>query len=422
MCTYTLNMFILLFYNLMVTSIGEIIMNQKVAFSKAFIILLSIFVALMICVGTFIYLNTAQTMKTQLGKKCVGVATAVSVLIEEDIDGYMEFVNTLDTDSDYYLEIIPKLQRIRNDNSNDITFLYTQQSVSPNEIMYILDAEKPDSPLFSPPGTTDIMMQSEKEAYSLQTPYFAKEFGKNIYGTLLTCYSPIRNSSTGEFLGLVGVDVSIDQYNQVMRNQLITVIISISLLIVLLFIALLLFSGQVEKLIAIDNLTGAYNKAHFIRSLRQQIKLTHSKDNDLCVMMADLDYFKRINDTYGHIFGDVVLKQVAGIISKQLRKGDCFSRYGGEEFTAYMSGIDIDEAYSIAERIRIAVENADILNDETGETVRMTISIGIAKYEIQHSQQEVLNLADKALYEAKVTRNATVLYKEEENNHDIQKN
>lgn len=385
-------------------------MEHKVAFSKAFILLLTAFVALMICVGTIIYFNTAQTMKAQLGNKCIGIATAVAVLLEEDIDGYIEFSETLDTNSDYYKNIRKKLERIRRENEDNIAFLYVEQYVSPTEIMYILDSEDETNPLFSQPGSGDAMTISEEIAYNRQSPYVAEEFVKNDYGTLLTSYAPLRHPETQEFIGLVGADVSIDQYNQIMRNQLITVIISISLLIVLLFIALLLFSGQVEKLIVIDNLTGAYNKAHFIRRLRQEIRLTQSKENDLCVMIADLDHFKRINDTYGHVFGDVVLKHSAGIIAKQLRKADCFSRYGGEEFTAYMTGIDIDSAYNIAERIRVAVENAEILNEETGEIVKMTISIGIAQFEASHSQQEILNLADKALYEAKETRNATVKY------------
>ena len=388
-------------------------MAIKSMFTKAYLLLLLVFVCIMICFGVFIYQNTAETMRRQLGNKCIGIATAVAVMIEEDIDGFVEFSKNLDVNGDYYQSMYPKLSRIRHENNGSIAFLYVESRVSDTKIRYILDSEYLDDESYSPPGYEDEITASEIEAYRLQAPFIPNDFVTNDYGTLLTCYVPLRVPETGEFLALVGVDVSIDQYNDVMHNQLITIATSILLLILLLILSMTLSSGRMERLVARDNLTGAYNKSHFMRSLRQQLKYSMRRGKPITVFMADLDHFKIVNDTYGHLFGDVVLGAVSNTISQLLRKMDCLARYGGEEFAAYLPDTDIAAAESVVERVRQAVENTKIYNEEVGEYIRITISIGVAQCEPHYSAQELLNFADKALYQAKLTRNATAAYKHE---------
>ena len=387
-------------------------MAVKTMFAKAYLLLLIIFVCVMVSFGLFIYRNTAQIMKTQLGNKCIGIASSVAVLIESDIDGFIKFSEALDTQSDYYKTIRPKLNRIRYENEG-IAFLYVEKRVSDTMIMYVLDGENEYDPLFSPPGHTDEMTASEMEAYRTHKPFVPENFVTNDYGTLLTCYAPIYNHSTGEFLGLVGADVSIDQYNAIMGNQFITIMLSIGLLIFLLFLTLVFSSGRMERLIVRDSLTGAYNKPHFMRRLREQMKYSKRRNKPVAVLMADLDYFKKVNDIYGHVFGDVVLCVVSNRVEKALRKSDCFARYGGEEFAAFLPDTDITDAENIAESIRRAVEDTKILNEEHNEYVSITISVGVARCEPQHSAQEALALADKAMYHAKRTRNAIAVYCED---------
>jgi len=387
--------------------------TNKTVYLRVYLCLIVIFVGIMVCFGVSIYQNTAQTMKKQLGDKCIGIASVVSVLIEEDIDGFIAFSQTLDVDSAYYQQIWPKLNRIRYENDSHIAFLYVEVRVSDTDMMYILDGEYPDDPLFSPPGYIDALTPSELEAYRTHAPVVPDVFVSNDYGTLLTCYAPLHHPGTGAFLGLVGVDVSIDQYNAVMRNQLISIVLSIALLIVLLGLALLLSSARVEGLIARDNLTGVYNKAHFMHILRQQLAYAKRKGVPTTVFMADLDHFKHVNDTYGHVFGDVVLSAVAGTIGKQLRKMDCLARYGGEEFAAFLPDIGVPAAQGVVERIRQAVENLRIPNAEHGVDVQITISIGLAHVAQHRSAQETLALADQALYVAKRTRNTAATYAED---------
>jgi len=122
-------------------------------------------------------------------------------------------------------------------------------------------------------------------------------------------------------------------------------------------------------------------------------------------------HFKNENDTYGHVFGDIVLSTVSQAMSKQLRKVDCLAWYGGEEFAAFLPDTNLESAERVIERVRCAVENLRIPNKEYDLDVRITISVGVAMHEPHQAVQELIEFADKALYKAKRTRNATATYK-----------
>ena len=121
-------------------------------------------------------------------------------------------------------------------------------------------------------------------------------------------------------------------------------------------------------------------------------------------MMIDIDFFKSVNDTYGHAAGDEVLRTVAGIIKQALRESDIPSRYGGEEFAVLLPFTHIDEAEIVAERLRKSVEDSAItINKDTDEEkqINVTISLGLAEFDSQESGEALFERADKALYEAK---------------------
>ncbi len=124
--------------------------------------------------------------------------------------------------------------------------------------------------------------------------------------------------------------------------------------------------------------------------------------------MADLDHFKDVNDTYGHQFGDLVLTAAAKAIKSCLRESDVLARYGGEEFAAFLPGMTMSNAPSVLERIRKAVEDSYVHNDELNIDIHVTVSIGAAFLEMPQTVHEILEEADKALYTAKETRNAVV--------------
>ncbi|MFN5173707.1 MAG: PleD family two-component system response regulator [Holosporaceae bacterium] len=152
----------------------------------------------------------------------------------------------------------------------------------------------------------------------------------------------------------------------------------------------------------IDELTGLYNRRYFNNHLETLFKKTREQGGALAVMMVDIDFFKKINDTYGHDGGDVVLKQVASRLQDAIRGYDIVARLGGEEFAMIMPALRPDQAPQAAERLRQRIANeAFTLPD--GQSIQVTVSIGLFNQTLHDhdTPESVMKLADQALYAAK---------------------
>ena len=149
----------------------------------------------------------------------------------------------------------------------------------------------------------------------------------------------------------------------------------------------------------LDALTNLNNRRQFETRLKQEIATTKRQKNPLCAMMIDIDFFKKVNDTYGHASGDTVLRTVASIIKEHLRESDIPARYGGEEFAVLLPYTHIEEAQIVGERLRKAVEEASIPIDK--KNINVTISMGLAEFKPTLTGEELFKNADNALYEAK---------------------
>jgi diguanylate cyclase (GGDEF)-like protein len=160
------------------------------------------------------------------------------------------------------------------------------------------------------------------------------------------------------------------------------------------------YHEEIYRLTTIDGLTQIYNKRYFIETLEREIGRAHRYRRELSLIMFDIDKFKPINDTYGHLAGDHVLKQLASVIKTRIRREDILARYGGEEFAIILPEIDRHNALVFAEKIRVLVENAVFRFEDTD--IPVTISIGVASIanEVQEPH-EFIRLADENLYEAK---------------------
>lgn len=162
--------------------------------------------------------------------------------------------------------------------------------------------------------------------------------------------------------------------------------------------------SKILQYATIDALTNLNNRRQFELRLWQEIATTKRQNNPLCAMMIDIDFFKKVNDTYGHASGDAVLRGVASIIKSTLRESDIPSRYGGEEFAVLLPYTHIEEAKIVGERLRKAVESTPIeINDESTEvkSINVTISMGLAEFNKKETGEELFARADKALYDAK---------------------
>ena len=153
-----------------------------------------------------------------------------------------------------------------------------------------------------------------------------------------------------------------------------------------------------------DVLTGIYNRRFLDENLARLIKSISRSGGELSVMMIDIDYFKKYNDTYGHSEGDVCLKAVAETISESLSRADDFVvRYGGEEFTVVLPDTDETGARLIAERILESIRAKNIPHENSEAADCITVSIGVTTSEVLHEQsgEDYIRQADTALYYSK---------------------
>jgi diguanylate cyclase (GGDEF)-like protein len=158
---------------------------------------------------------------------------------------------------------------------------------------------------------------------------------------------------------------------------------------------------ELQLLASTDSLTQLFNRRHFSNEANAILEKNQRAKEAITVAVLDIDFFKKINDAYGHAIGDKVIISVADLLRKQCRRQDIFARYGGEEFVILMPNTYLNEAYTLAERIRQELENVVIPIDQQ-QSVSFTVSIGIAEVDTETPDlQAAINRADKALYKAK---------------------
>ena len=206
-----------------------------------------------------------------------------------------------------------------------------------------------------------------------------------------------------ERIAIDGVDTSYTEYEQ---NQIMNIA---SLAAVAINNATLLERSST------DMMTHLKLKYYFFNTLSEAMYDAYVAKQTIGVLMLDIDFFKKFNDTYGHECGDFVLITVADLIRKSLRDTDTASRYGGEEFTVLLNDTEKEGAMMVGERIRSTIDGHDFVYE--GQHLHVTISIGVAIFNSDtnycNSPKELINLADKGLYESKSNGRNKVTYYEE---------
>lgn len=166
--------------------------------------------------------------------------------------------------------------------------------------------------------------------------------------------------------------------------------------------------STIEKLAIIDDLTQVFNRREMYRILDEQKSLVERGIHPFSICIFDLDHFKRVNDTFGHSAGDIVLKTVAQETQKNLRNIDHIARYGGEEFILILTNSEKPEAMECAERVRRVVRQ--LVFENMPDDFRITISVGVTEYQASEDIQDAINRADTALYRAKLNGRDKVEY------------
>jgi len=157
---------------------------------------------------------------------------------------------------------------------------------------------------------------------------------------------------------------------------------------------------ELERIAQTDTLTGLLNRGGLVDRLSLEIDRTARYKRGLSLLMIDLDHFKQVNDTHGHLVGDCVLSELATVLNKVCRSSDGIGRYGGEEFLIVLPETDINKAQELAERIRIAIME-HVFAKSMSLALSLTCSIGVTEYQQDQTFSDILKVVDDVLYQAK---------------------
>lgn len=170
-------------------------------------------------------------------------------------------------------------------------------------------------------------------------------------------------------------------------------------------------NSKLESLSTTDSLTGIYNRRNFDDQLEVEFARAKRYNTPLSCIMFDIDHFKKVNDTHGHLFGDEVLRMIGISLKEELRRHDIFARYGGEEFVILLPETGSECARTVAEKIRHTIAKKAVTKD--GISVTVTVSLGVAELDNERMKagRDLVEKADHAMYHAKNSgRNRTVIY------------
>ncbi|MCK5688349.1 GGDEF domain-containing protein [Myxococcota bacterium] len=162
------------------------------------------------------------------------------------------------------------------------------------------------------------------------------------------------------------------------------------------------YHEEIHRLATIDGLTGCSNKRHFMDTLSSELARSQRYSRLLALIIFDLDHFKKVNDKFGHLAGDLVLRDLPTIVREHLRAEDTFARYGGEEFAIVLPEVDLEGALNVAEKIRCLIEKHKFIYQK--KRLPVTISLGIHVLDAGESTvsaEQFIEAADGKLYEAK---------------------
>jgi diguanylate cyclase (GGDEF)-like protein len=170
---------------------------------------------------------------------------------------------------------------------------------------------------------------------------------------------------------------------------------------------------ETERLVITDGLTELYNRRHLYEALQREMELVNRYGNHLSLIMLDIDGFKAYNDIYGHLVGDALLRELAQLLVREIRRVDIAARYGGDEFVILLPRIDKERAVASAKRIITTVERYQFLGKDGIPTAKISISLGIATCPEDGVELEALiKAADMALLEAKKSDERVCVYEE----------
>lgn len=394
------------------------------------LLIILIVTAFLACPAYFIYQNAKTMIVEELGKNAINIAATISTFIEHNVDYYQ------DISIDQY-EVFGD-QNALSDNEHALSSGVSMEDftvgngtlTSKNGSSFQKELTGIFSALMQATGAENIYLEKRisdvQKAYLFNDDYAGKSryasrgkltetelvvFNEGIMapsgvmtddevGEFIAGYAPIVDRETEVVIGVTVVEFSLTYANNITSGIRNIIYMSFAAIILLTSAVVFMLLKSRQKYLRKDYLTELCNKSYFEKHIRKDVRVFKQTGKPLSLMLIDVDHFKTINDTLGHLNGDNVLKAVSEIILKLTRSNDLCARYGGDEFVVSLHNADQTQAASIAERIRGEVSRFELFT-QYNERVNVTLSIGIAELRYGMNAEDLLDHADQAMYISK---------------------
>ncbi|HYF93214.1 MAG TPA: GGDEF domain-containing protein [Symbiobacteriaceae bacterium] len=284
------------------------------------------------------------------------------------------------------------------------------QFLGDREVHYMLNVPADGSEEYSPAGTVQRLEPGKLYEYIRNNPghhAVNQSTGPAMAGWAYT-------ESEGVRQGFVVVFIDGEPTSNLLESVSLTILIVMLVFVLLSGLVAYKFSTTFEKTAVTDGLMGIYNHKFFKQRLEQEVAKSARYAQQTSLVMCDIDFFKRVNDTYGHATGDLTLKHLARWVTETARNTDVVARYGGEEIAIILTHTGVAGAQEFAERLRLKVSQQVIKDPEEDAEFRVTISVGVAQWEKGVNMLDLIKRADAALYHSKRSgRNRVTIYQED---------
>ncbi|MGE5675148.1 MAG: GGDEF domain-containing protein [Mycobacterium leprae] len=370
---------------------------------------LTTLVVLLVAIGSvsfaqYVGRGLQQTLTQAAGS---GVLLATEVLADSISPSWLGAVEPKTDRSTDYLRLEREFKKLT-DNGR----------VARAELIRFPSADTVESVLSVPAdSSSDYVSPGTRSPLSAQYWYSQQAPGYHMWvidrpGTYVIGWVPIMDGS--QRVGMVAVISDASAIKSTGTAVNIGLIVLIALLPVLAGTVTYMFSASFERIAVTDGLMGIYNHKFFKQRLEQEVARSRRYGHQTSIVLLDIDFFKRVNDTYGHTTGDIVLKNLAKWIKDSCRNTDVICRYGGEEIVIILTHTGMAGAQEFAERLRLKISQQVVRDPGENAEFRITVSVGVSQWERGLDYMTLIKRADAALYHSKHTgRNRVTIYTED---------
>lgn len=354
--------------------------------------------------GKFAFRGVLDLLERTSGLRAVTAAEALATSIDPDWFRTVDVTTSLD---ERYLDLQHRLSALV--ESGKLYRINLVRYAGKQEVQHILSIPADGSSDDKRPGTREPVLPGDIYA-DKSAGYHGVELATP--GAFMGGWAPITRD--GRSVGLVLVAVDGSETQQALNTIHVAISSTMVAFILLSGLTAFKFAATFERTAVTDGLMGIYNHKYFKQRLEGEVAKSRRYGQQTAVVLLDIDYFKKVNDTYGHAVGDLVLKQLARWVLDSSRTTDVVARYGGEEVAVILPHTGMAGAQEFAERLRMKVSKQVIRDPEEDVEFRVTVSIGVAQWEKGLDMLDLIKNADAALYQSKrAGRNRVTIYQDE---------